>query len=674
MAKNNIHGCLYFGKQGRARVVVDGLDEPISLARGATSTALHGDTVELRILPSKKKKYDRRKKKKASSQKLRYEVGKIVKRGTDEFLGYLKQDLGRIIVEAENSRLFIPFKILGDERGGQPEDKVVAQFVRWDPPARIPMCKIIRVLGPGGDPHTDHLGILAKFGLSPHFSQKVEMESTNCPALIDPHEIKKREDYRKVFTLTIDPLDARDFDDALSLKKLDNGIWEVGVHIADVSHYVPINGALDREARKRGNSTYLVGEVVPMLPHRLSSGVCSLVEEEDRLVKSVLFQFKEDGRLIGSKIAECVIRSNKRLTYEQAILFLRGNSLESVREASPPPSRYSGNPGKSLSDLTFDELKKINQVVQRLWSIASKLRAARMKAGSLDLESPEVKILVDQKGEPEKILQTENDESHQLIEEFMLLANETVAKKVRRKRIPGIYRVHPDPDPENLDELRAFLSVFGITCGELTVRKEVNKMLNAINKHSLAQVLRIKFLRSMKQACYRNSPDGHYGLAKKDYLHFTSPIRRYADLVAHRAVEDWLRPKKKFPKNPDSLEGLAKHISRTERNSVDAERESIKDKLLLFYRRGIGKNPPIVHQAIITEITRRGFFIEMPDTLARGFVPIRTLAKELGYRVASNGTSLTARNPKNRLKLGQQVSVVIEKVFISDKQLDFRLA
>ena len=673
MGKSKVHGTLFFGKQGRAKVIVEGWVEPVSLARGASGTAMHGDTVELRTLAPKKKKFDR-KKKKGSKQKLRYEVGKIVKRATDEFLGYLKQDLGRTLVEAENSRLFIPFKILGDERGGQPDDKVVAQFVRWDPPARIPMCKIIRVLGPGGEPQTDHLGILAKYGLSPNFSQKVEMESADCPEVIDPDEIKRRKDYRKIFTITIDPLDARDFDDALSLKELENGDWEVGVHIADVSHYVPLNGALDREARKRGNSTYLVGEVVPMLPHRLSSGVCSLVENENRLVKSVLFRFKEDGRLIETKLAECVIRSNKRLTYEQAILFLRGKSLESIREASPPPSRYSGNPGKNLHELNLDELKKINQVVQRFWSIASKLRAARIKAGSLDLESPEIKILVDEKGEPEKILQTENDESHQLIEEFMLLANETVAKEIRRKRIPGIYRVHPDPDPENLDELRTFLSVFGITCGELTVRKEVNKMLKAINNHSLGQVLRIKFLRSMKQACYRNSPDGHYGLAKNDYLHFTSPIRRYADLTAHRAVENWLRGKQQSGKNPDSLDGLAKHISRTERNSVDAESESVKDKLLLYYKRGIGKNPPIVHQAIITEITRRGFFIEMPETLARGFVPIRTLPKELGYRLASNGASLVGRSPKNRLKLGQQVEVIIDKVFISDKQLDFRLA
>jgi len=673
VSKGKITGTLYFGKQGRAKVIVEGRDEAISLARGYSGTALHGDTVELHELAPKKKKFER-KKRPNKGGKLRYEVKKVVKRETDEFLGYLKNDTGRSLVDAENSRLFVPFKILGDTRNAQPEDKVLAKFVRWDPPARIPMCKIIRVLGPGDSPQTDHLGILAKYGLNSSFPQKVDEQAKAIPQVVDPVEIKKRQDFRDVFTLTIDPLDARDFDDAISVRKIKEDEWEIGVHIADVSHYCPPGSALDKEARKRGNSTYLVGEVVPMLPKSLSNGICSLVEGEDRLVKSVILRFQHDGKIISSKIAECVIHSDKRLTYEQAILFLRGNSLESIQQATPPSSRYSGNPGKSLQELSPEELKQINQTVQRLWSIASKLRTARMKEGSLNLESTEIKILVDAKGEPEKILSSENDESHQLVEEFMLLANETVAKHIRNKKLAGIFRVHPEPDPENLEELRNFVAIFGISCGELTSRKEVNKLLHNINKHPISQVLKIKFLRSLKQACYRNTPDGHYGLAKRDYLHFTSPIRRYSDLVVHRIIEQWLKKDQKLPKFSDSLESLAKHISVTERNSVDAERESVKDKLLLFYKRGIDARPPIVHRAMITEIGRRGFFIELIDTMARGFVPIRTLPRQLGYRVAANGSALVGRNPKNKLKLGQEVQVVIDKVFVSDKQLDFKLA
>jgi len=673
VGRDKIHGVLYFGKQGRAKVVIEGKNEPIALAKGYSSTALHGDTVELTVLPSKKKKFDRKKRVK-KAPKLRYEVRKIVKRGTRDFLGYLRRDLGRSLVQAENSRLFVPFKILGDDRRAKEHDKVLAQFVRWDPPARIPMCKILRVLGPGDDPLTDHKGILAKYGLNGSFPDKVTEEASKCPEKVTAQDIQNRRDMRNVFTLTIDPLDARDFDDALSIQELQNGDWEIGVHIADVSHYVKQGTQLDREANRRGNSTYLVGEVVPMLPHRLSSGICSLVEGEERLVKSVLFVFSAQGKLLQSKLAESVILSDKRLTYEQAGLFLKEKNLAKIRSAKPPSSRYSGNPGKSLEELNDQILEKLQLSIRKIWEFASLIRGDRMKKGALDLESMEVKILVDQKGQPEKILQSESDESHHMIEEFMLLANETVARELRKQKLPGIFRVHPDPDPENLEELRSFLQVFGISCGELTGRKEVTKMLNALNKHPLAQVLRIKFLRSLKQACYRSTPDGHYGLAKNDYLHFTSPIRRYSDLVVHRIIENLIRKQRTQKIDFSKLEGTAKHLSITERNSVDAERESIKDKLLLYYKKDIGKRPPVVHQAIITEISPRGFFIELVQTLARGFVPIRTLPRELGYRVSSNGTALVGRNPKIKLKLGQEIGVSIDKVFVSDKQLDFRLS
>lgn len=643
------------------------------MARGASSTALHGDLVELRSLPPKKKKFDRRKKR-YKEQKTRYEVRKILRRDTNEFLGYLKKDLGRFLVEAENSRLFIPFKILGDTRKAESGDKVVAQFVRWDPPAKIPTCKIIRVLGPGGEANTDHLGILAKFGLSPTFPSKVEEEAKTVAKTVTKEEISRRVDYRDVFTITIDPLDARDFDDALSLKKIDEKTWEIGVHIADVSHYVSENSSLDREAKKRGNSTYLVGEVVPMLPHSLSSGICSLVEGEERLTKCVLFRFNKNGQILNSEIVESVIKSDKRLTYEQAILFLLAKSVKEIKAAKPPPSRYSGNPGKSLDSLSNEFLDEIGKSIRIFWDFASKLRKSRFEKGALNLDSGDIKILVDEKGEPEKVLQTENDESHQLVEELMLLANETIARELRKKGLPGIYRVHPDPDEENLEELRQFLQLFGISCGELTSRKEVSKALNLINNHPISQVLRIKFLRSLKQACYRHTPDGHYGLAKTDYLHFTSPIRRYSDLVVHRVIEDYIRKKKPKRSGTERFEGLAKHLSTTERTSVDAERESIKDKLLFIYKREIGKIPPVKHKAVITEIARKGFFIEITDTLARGFVPIRTLPRDLRYRISSSGTSLVGKNPKNRLKLGQEIEVVIYKVFPSDKQLDFRMA
>jgi ribonuclease R len=280
---------------------------------------------------------------------------------------------------------------------------------------------------------------------------------------------------------------------------------------------------------------------------------------------------------------------------------------------------------------------------------------------------------VDDRGQPEKIYQNKDDESHQLIEEFMLLANQTIAKQAKKKRLPVVYRTHPDPDPESLEELRHFLALFGISCGDLSSRKEVQKMLSQINRSPISQVLRIKFLRSLQQACYRASPDGHYGLAMKDYLHFTSPIRRYADLIAHRAVEALLQKKSKQNTFPDSIEGIAKKLSISERNSVDAERESVKDKLILYYKSDLDSKNPAKHEALITEIQRRGFFIELTDTLARGFVSIRSLPREFGYRLSSNGNSLIGRNPKNKIKIGQKIEVQIYRINALDKQMDFRM-
>lgn len=650
-------------------MVLSERDEIISLARGSSSTALHGDVVELFRLPPKDRKKRSRKPK---SQ--HFEVRKVAKRNTDEFLGFFTRESGRSLVQSENSRIPMPFKVMGDTRKAQENDKVLVKFVRWDPPARIPTCKIIKVLGPAEDARTDHKGILAKYGLSQGFHGKVEEEAKSFGQKVSTSDCKRRKDFRNTFTLTIDPLDARDFDDAISLKTLDQGDIEIGVHIADVSHYVKRGSALDNEARKRGNSTYLVGEVVPMIPHSLSSGLCSLIEGVDRLVKSVIFRFSADFDLLGYHIYDSVINSDKRLTYEQALLFLEKDNLTDILEATPPPSRYSGNPGRALSEINESGLHKIHKTVRLLGRVARQLRKRRMDHGSLELASYEVKILVDQMGKPEKIYQNKDDESHQLIEEFMLLANQTIARIARKKRLPVVYRTHPDPDQESLEELRSFLSLFGISCGELTSRKEVQKMLFQINRSPISQVLRIKFLRSLQQACYRVSPDGHYGLAMNDYLHFTSPIRRYADLITHRALEPILTKKNIPQKSSESMEGLAKKLSISERNSVDAERESIKDKLILYYKQDLEKKEVVKHKALITEISRRGFFVELTNTLARGFVNARTLPREISYRLASNGSALVGRNPKHKLKIGQEIEVQIDRINTLDKQMDFRLA
>ncbi len=348
--------------------------------------------------------------------------------------------------------------------------------------------------------------------------------------------------------------------------------------------------------------------------------------------------------------------------------------LAKVRSAEPPESRYSGAPGAPLAELPEGKLRKLQSTLKKLWSIAGKLRDARLRQGALDLGGEEVKILVDQRGAPERIIRLVNDESHQLIEEFMLLANETVAKELKRQRHLAIHRVHDEPDPEKLDELRTFAAMFGVSCGDLNHRKAMTDLTGAIKTHPLAQVLRIKLLRSLRKACYRASPDGHYGLAKSDYLHFTSPIRRYADLVVHRIIEACLRSSRKATYSRGRLESIAEQVSETERNSVQAERESIKTKLVAYYARELKENDVRPHEAVITQIGRKGFFVELTETLAQGFVLLRTLPRHEGYRVSANGTAIIARNSRNSLKIGQRIKVVIDRLDRDEKLLDFRLA
>ena len=671
MGKLITRGVLLFRRNGKAYVEIQGRRKTVQLTKAGTTTALHGDEVEIRPTVRKKSRVRRSQPQHGG----RYEVKKVLVRNFDQFLGYAVRSGQNWIIRPEDSRIRPDFVICGKRPSNLKDgDKALLQFEHWNQPQRHPTCRILKVLGSADDPITHHLGILAKYKLPSRFPKNVQRTLDSIPAKVRPEDIKERQDLRDCFTLTVDPVDARDFDDALSLKNLKDGKVEVGVHIADVSAYVAPDSAIDKEAKRRGNSTYLVGEVVPMLPQKLSNGICSLVEAEDRLAKSVFFTFSAKGKIITHRLAETVIRSDKRLTYEQAKLLMDESDLAKTRAAKLIESRYSGSPGLPLADLSDDILRKIRSTLRKLWSLAANLRKERLRHGGLDLGAKEVKILVDKRGHPDRIIQLHNDESHQLIEEFMLLANETVAKEFRRLRRPAIHRVRDEPDPEKLDELRSFASIFGISCGNLNHHKAMAAFAKAIKSHPLAQVLRIKLLRSLRKACYRASADGHFGLAKKDYLHFTSPIRRYADLVVHRIIEAHLRSSTKSNYSKGRLEGIAKHISETERNSIDAVRESVKTILVAYYARELKENKLRPHLAVITEIGRRGFFIEMIDTLAQGFVTLRSLPRHEGYRVSTNETAITARNTKKTLKVGQQIKVVIDRIDQDGKLLDFRLA
>src|SRR5213595_2620578 len=386
-------------------------------------------------------------------------------------------------------------------------DKVVVRLDDWQSRHVNPEGEIIEVLGPASAPGVDVLSIVRKYHLPTEFPSDVLEQAERIPERVEAQQIAGREDLRNQFIVTIDPDDARDFDDAINVEKLPNGGWQLGVHIADVAAYVEPGSALDREARRRGNSVYLPDRVIPMLPERLSNGVCSLKPEVDRLTHSVFIQFDKRGVAKSARFARSMIRSAHRLTYKEAYAILN----------SPPQDR-------------------LGERLHLAWQLGALLRRKRFEHGALDLDFPEVKVWVDTQGEPIRLERVENNESHQLIEEFMLAANEAVARELKNRGIPTIYRVHENPDAERLGEYREFALSFGYKVGDLTHRGELQRLLAEIHGKPEEQALKVGLLKSLKRARYDPQPLGHYGLSKTNYLHFTSPIRRYADLVVHRAL------------------------------------------------------------------------------------------------------------------------------------------
>ena len=447
---------------------------------------------------------------------------------------------------------------------------------------------------------------------------------------------------------------------------------EVGIHIADVSSYVKAGTAIDREARTRGNSTYLVGTVIPMLPEKLSNGLCSLVEAQDRLCKAVFLTFDAGFRIRDTDYANTVIRSRKRLTYKQAYALLFEDNLEKIRSMPVPPKHQTGSTGRALRELEDWELSDLQMWIRSLWRIASVLRKDRMAHGSLDLDMPETKIFVDPQGYADRLERIEQDESHQLIEEFMLAANEAVARLTRSNKLPSLYRVHDQPDAEKLNDYRQFVSTFGIRVGDLTRREEVVKLLGILKTHPQGYTLRTQFLRSLKKACYRATPDGHYGLHKKDYTHFTSPIRRYSDLVVHQVLQSYL-VKGAVRHDIRGINQLAEHLSLTEINSSDAERESVKIKLLEFFERELAKKKRTAFAAIITDVRRHGFFIELVESMTFGFVSSDSLGDDY-YQLNPEGNALVGRRKHRAYELNGRLDVVVDKVDRFKRVIDFRPA
>ncbi len=689
-----VSGKIIFRQSGAAILIPDPppdsteSPEAVRIRAEDTWVAMHGDRVVARYSdPPQRQRHPRNKRGggRDDDSARHARVIRILERARDTITGTLEKSRLFHYVIPDDPRIIQDIYVQNAPRSKvrpRPKvgDKVVVKLHEWKQRHINPEGEIVEILGKTHEPGAELKAIFRKFNLDPEFPEAVVKEVAAFPDSVRRKDLTGRLDLRKVFTLTIDPDDAKDFDDALSIEPLAGGNFRVGIHIADVSAYVNPDSPLDKEAKKRGNSTYLVGTVIPMLPHKLSNGLCSLVENEDRLTKSALLTVTPQGKVIEAEYANSVIRSSKRLTYRQAHAFLKENDFRAIRRVPLPPAHQTGSTGRSLEDLDDVELRRIQDTVRQLWVIASKVREKRMNTGALDLDMPETKIFVDEEGYADRLEIIEYDESHQLIEEFMLMANEAVAADLTRARMPAIYRVHEEPDGKKLVEYREFLADHGIRTGDLTNRKEIKKVLQTIKTHPQGHILRIQFLRSLRQAKYLAAPKGHYGLNKKNYTHFTSPIRRYSDLVVHRLLETFLvkhRGEKPLPgKNRHYTQGelnsVAEHLSVTEQNSTEAEREHVKQKLLEFFEREMDKPEKTRFPAIITDVKNHGMFIELKDSQAFGLIHISTMRDD-HYQINADGNALIGRRTKRKYENGQQVEVVTERVDRFKRQIDFRL-
>jgi len=666
-------GRIQFRLGGSAYVVREDAtgESGLQIAPEDTDVALPGDRVVVRELVGRRGRRPGEK------------VGRVVRvleRERDTIIGELRRGRRQLVVLPDDPRVSREILVTGiglAEAGPAPRegDKVVVKLAEWTRRELPPAGVVVARLGRTFEPQAEMRAVLLRYHLNRDFPATAEQEAGALPERVADAHAAGREDFRRKAVFTIDPDDAKDFDDALSLEVLPHGAARVGVHIADVSAYVLPGTALDAEAQRRGNSTYLVGTVVPMLPEKLSNGLCSLVEAEDRLCKAVLFTYDGKGALQTTEFAETVIRSRKRLTYKQAFALLTEDDLESVR-ALPSPARHrTGSSGRPLRDLPTSELRDLQSWVRRLWAIAKRLRADRMAQGSLDLDMPETRILVDADGHAERLERIEHDESHQLVEEFMLAANEAVARLTRTRRLPSLYRVHDDPEPARLVELRETLASFGIKTGDLSHRRELTRLLALLADHPQGHTLRTQLLRSLRKAAYRHTPDGHFGLHKRDYTHFTSPIRRYADLVVHRVLAAHLaRPGASAAAHDlQQVSRLGEHLTRTEVNSAEAERESVKVKLVEYFDRELGRTPPARFAAVITDVRPHGFFVELTESMTFGFVPAEMLPADR-YDFAEGEAALTGRRHRRRYALNGRLDVAVARVDRYKRLIDFRPA
>ncbi|WP_447951584.1 ribonuclease R [Chryseobacterium koreense] len=633
--EGTLTGVIDFNQTGNAYVKVEGMENDIFIHAKNVKHALQGDTVLIVTYHFKGKKMEG-------------SVLEVIERSREEFVGTFQlikhKDFGFVVSDKKylNTDIFIPKGKMLTARDG---DKVVVKMLKWDSDSKNPEGEIIKVLGAPGEHETEIHSILAEYGLPYSFPEEVEKEADEIDRNIHDSEVAKRRDMRNVLTFTIDPKDAKDFDDALSLQKLPNGNWEIGVHIADVSHYVIPGTLLDDEAYNRANSVYLVDRVVPMLPEVLSNDVCSLRPNEDKYTFSAVFELDDNANVVNQWFGRTVIHSNRRFSYEEAQERIETGTGDLTEEI-----------------LTLDRFAKI-------------LRKDRINKGAITFDRSEVRFNLDENNEPIGVYFKMSKDSNHLIEEFMLLANRKVSEyislsgKGEPTNLTFIYRIHDDPDPQKLEALRDFVGSFGYQLNLANTKKvaeSLNKLLKDVQGKGEENMIETLAMRSMSKAIYSTEPIGHYGLGFEFYTHFTSPIRRYPDLIAHRLLQHYLDGGKSV--NKQEYEEKCKHCSNMERLAADAERDSIKFMQVKFMEKHLGQE----FTGVISGVAEFGFWVQIPENGAEGLIKLRDLMDD-SYMYDAKNHLVYGTRTGNQYQLGDEVKIKVMKANLVQKQLDFKI-